>query len=466
MPIAAACVWELRTTGASTNGGGYVSGGTDYSQQDTAQLALTDVVAIGTTTLTSATAGFTSAMVGNIIYLQGGTGSLAATRRQITAFTNASTITVSDAVAAGTGITGNVGGALLQFANASLSMVAGNVVYVKAGTYNITAATSMLTNTSSGTFTQSTFVGYNTNRNLWNLDTKPLLTTATNSVPLLTGNNSLNVVFRNISFSSTAGTKTTMLTSATGGSSAFFYECRFEGFQAVTPTSTSAANQYGGYFVRCEFYNMTVAGIQRGNSSNLDAYYCYFDNCVAGMKHDSTAGILTAIGCVFDSNTTAGIDVARTTTSQAQVNIKDCTFYGNGEGIYFRGNLNITPQSIELDNNVFYGNTRGIRVLNAITVNNAKFLTYRTNAFGNNASGNHTNFPTGYDEITLTADPFTNAAGGDFTYNNTAGGGALLRGTGSTGYTYGNTTNHKDVGAVQHLDSGGGGTNYTGFLSI
>jgi hexulose-6-phosphate isomerase len=33
MAIAAATIWEVRTGGAETNGGGYSSGGTDYSQQ-------------------------------------------------------------------------------------------------------------------------------------------------------------------------------------------------------------------------------------------------------------------------------------------------------------------------------------------------------------------------------------------------------------------------------------------------
>jgi len=41
--ISANCVWEIRTTGSNNNGGGYVGGGTDYSQQDAAQLSLTDL---------------------------------------------------------------------------------------------------------------------------------------------------------------------------------------------------------------------------------------------------------------------------------------------------------------------------------------------------------------------------------------------------------------------------------------
>lgn len=53
--------------------------------------------------------------------------------------------------------------------------------------------------------------------------------------------------------------------------------------------------------------------------------------------------------------------------------------------------------------------------------------------------------------ITLTADPFTNAASEDFTLNNTAGGGASCR---AASLLFGGFA---DVGAVQHEDAGGGG---------
>ena len=51
MAIAATTVWEVRTGGAETNGGGYSSGGTDYSQQTAAQLSVTDGASISTTNL-------------------------------------------------------------------------------------------------------------------------------------------------------------------------------------------------------------------------------------------------------------------------------------------------------------------------------------------------------------------------------------------------------------------------------
>jgi hypothetical protein len=68
-----------------------------------------DAVGNGTSTVTSATASFTSAIAGSLIQLSGGSGSLTAAWYYITGFTNSTTITVSGTVAAGTGITMTVG---------------------------------------------------------------------------------------------------------------------------------------------------------------------------------------------------------------------------------------------------------------------------------------------------------------------------------------------------------------------
>jgi hypothetical protein len=76
MAVNATAVWRVRPSGNNTNGGGYDAGiggaGTDYSQQNAAQLSVSDAAATtGGTTLTSTTGGFTTAMIGNAVYLSG-----------------------------------------------------------------------------------------------------------------------------------------------------------------------------------------------------------------------------------------------------------------------------------------------------------------------------------------------------------------------------------------------------------
>lgn len=144
MAIGVATIWRVRTGGNDANGGGFdatISGaGTDYSQQDSPQLSLTDIACSATTTVTSATGGFTSAMIGNAIRISG--GGATAGWYFITARTDTNTITVDRTPGTVTAGTGKVGGgvltpkSVLDNANATGSKcVAGNTIYIQgAGT--------------------------------------------------------------------------------------------------------------------------------------------------------------------------------------------------------------------------------------------------------------------------------------------------------------------------------------------
>jgi hypothetical protein len=52
------------------------------------------------------------------------------------------------------------------------------------------------------------------------------------------------------------------------------------------------------------------------------------------------------------------------------------------------------------------------------------------NAYRNNTSGPRQYLTAGANDVTLTADPYTNEAGNDFSLNATAGGGAACTDTG------------------------------------
>src|SRR5262249_43334312 len=133
MALNAAIEWELRpTNGSDTNGGGWKRGasGTDWSQQNAAQYSVTDAVTNGTTTITSATANFGTDVVGNVLYIQGGTGSITAGWYEITSRTNTTTIVVdrSTGLTTGTGATLNIGGALKTLGQAMTNWVASNTI--------------------------------------------------------------------------------------------------------------------------------------------------------------------------------------------------------------------------------------------------------------------------------------------------------------------------------------------------
>lgn len=135
MPISSTTVWEIRATGNDTNGGGYNPAAltTDYSQQDTPQLEVFDVATNGTATVTSATGGFTPAMVGNLICIAG-------SDYEITARTNTNTISVSPSPPAGSLQLGRVGGAKKSLGAVGKSFVSGNYVWLK-GALLVTSTT-------------------------------------------------------------------------------------------------------------------------------------------------------------------------------------------------------------------------------------------------------------------------------------------------------------------------------------
>ena len=114
MAVNPTSVYQVYKTGSNTNGGAFDAGiggaGTDYSQQAAAQLVVTDLVTNGTTTGTSATGGFTAAMVGNACWLSGA-GVTTAGVYFITARASTNSITFDRAPGTGTGNRCAVGGA-------------------------------------------------------------------------------------------------------------------------------------------------------------------------------------------------------------------------------------------------------------------------------------------------------------------------------------------------------------------
>lgn len=115
--------WGVRTTGSTTNGGSFDSTvwapGTDYSQQNSPQVAFTDLV-ISTTTrqLTSAAHPFSSAYPGNVINITGGSGCTTG-RYEILSVSGTTAMMDSSVGAAGSTCTGNLGGSLGDLSNAT-----------------------------------------------------------------------------------------------------------------------------------------------------------------------------------------------------------------------------------------------------------------------------------------------------------------------------------------------------------
>lgn len=134
--------------------------------------------------------------------------------------------------------------------------------------------------------------------------------------------------------------------------------------------------------------------------------------------------------------------------------ISESTFaYNTSNGISITANT--STATLSFTNNIFYHNGGFGITLNASTPINIEDY----NAFGSNTSGNTNNIlnTPGHHDVTLTSDPFVNAAGGNFALNSSAG--ASLMNAGFPG-TVGLSTGYLDIGAVQHQAVGGTAVNY------
>jgi len=440
MALSANSVVEVRTGGNDTNGGGFVTGaaGTDYSQQNAkntvgSDISTTDGVGNGTTTFTSATANFGTTIVGNIIYLQGGTGGLAAGWYQVTARASTTSITLDRAVAAGTGITMNIGGALASLGMAGgYGLVSGGIIYVQSGSFTVTSAS---TNVTGGCFSSSLaflhIEGYQTSRG--DMGTAPVLTAS--------GISTFNII---------------TLT----GTSASVYNMSLDG----ASLTTSRGFNMRGVAYRCRAANFTSRGffINGGSvtwircvatgcsstppfSGGLLIECVSYENSISGFE-DFTG----AIRCISDSNTGATSDGFLVNHVNSVTSIQHCVSYNNG-----RAGYRVNSNAAYIDNCIAESNAGfGVDVNNVSNVIIQNLGTFSNTGGTVSIGTGKSNINTG--GVSGSASFFTDAPNQDFTLNNTSGAGAAARGAGFNTLPIGGT-GFPDLGAIQHQDAGSGG---------
>jgi len=339
MAITATTVWEIRTTGLNTNGGGFdnLSPGVsvDYSQQDTPILTRSDFQkGTGANDITTAAgvACFTQAMIGNIICIT----TTALHFYQITTVSgDFKTITVDAAVAAGTGKTGSVGGAYKLggandqvFFTSGTGKTSGNVIHIKAGTYTLVSV--VQANVS------LILLGYNAARNDNPTGANRPVIDCTSVYYF----SSANILYlHNLIFTGSGPNTITHTVTRCYG-----YNCKF--FNTSTTVSNCIAySTLNGSFVHCEFSSVKGTGLAGGR---ITVNCCYF--------HDGNTGITAAEAniqdCVFTNLSVpatlppAGINI----TNASLVYISGCIFYACSNGII---NTTTISTGAVIVNNIF-----------------------------------------------------------------------------------------------------------------
>jgi hypothetical protein len=446
--ISANTQWNVQTDGNDTNGGGFVAGGagTDYSlvaakrSGATINTSTADVVSTGTTLLTTATGSLTSALTGNVVYLQGGSGTLTGGWYQAT-YVGSTSFTVDRNVGTGTGITCNIGGALASPGQASTNLTTdGQSINIKSGTYTISSSGS----NSSGAcmnigYARVSVIGYGSTP--FDMGTKPVIIadgTITNFT--LIGNVTNLAAFHLFNMELNGNSRTG--SRGLNWNGYFANEVRNCAFRNFTNRAVYFLNDYG---------DSTSDSSFTGNSGTYACQSLVVNNCVAiGNTYTPFRICGTAYNTLAINNTgsaTNGFDFIEVGATGNHL-----VAFGNGK---FGFNLN----------------TYGYLVQNSIAVSNGSFgfygASYYTNILDNCAAGlngggtnnfasifNSTN---NFGSITLTVDPFVSSASLNFALNNTTGGGASCRAASAFRVLPElNTIGYSDIGAVQHQDSGGG----------
>lgn len=448
--MSASIIWEFSSTATANmvNGGGFKTGatGTDYSLQNAAQLTGTDLTCTAaSTTVTSATGGFTAAMIGNVIHLTAltGTGAIIGWY-EITAYTDTNNIVLDrtptngvNNITAGTFYVGgalNVGALEDSFYE---QCVAGQIAYIKNGTYSFGAV-------SVGTAVGTTalpilFEGYQTTRG-----DNP---TIANSPTIACGANSFSIlqrywILKNLSFT---GTGTTLLTIVDGCQ---VINCKSNNSSgtvdrdAVT-TSNSIATINKVLYFGCEAVSTAGDAIAIGGTSQNMVIGCYIHNSKNGFL--ATTGEKNIIqDCIFDTFSSNAV----TTGNMNGLTLIGNTFYGAetpaGTGVSLGDSFNVI-----FLNNIIYGFTTGVTFSSQL---DSSFFDY--NNYFNNTTA-RTNVMTG-DHDTALAPGFTDAVNADFRV------GANMKATAFPGTFPGagaSCIGYLDQGAVQRVEPTGGASN-------
>lgn len=477
--------WEVRHAGASTNGGGFVTGGsgTDMSQFNnknaaactscqsaTVNISTADVIATGVATVTSATANFSAAIVDNIIYLTG--SGITTARYRVITFTNATTVILDRSPGTGTATSG-IGGALDAITTLNTALGTTNNIqqtgWVKAdATYTITANQSLGPTCTGGTNACSIQVnGYTTSRGDNGKATIQATSGSGYSLVSIDNNNNLqNLIFRNF-----------VIDCNTFGSSGFSINANGNVGENLEAKGCVAygitINQSGGNSSICR---NCYSHNNPGSTSNSGGFqigsggapsYCIWCVSIANGQVQAAnlaAGFILNGGavcmfCIAANNTGSSSGATRNSgfgiiSLAGPVTLLNSVAYGNsGSGIVISVNSNYP---FTISNTISVNNTQwGLNSANTTYLANSQWENY--NAFFGNTSGAITGITAGANDVTLTGDPFTNGAGNVFTLNNTAGAGKAVQGVGFPGTMNAGGAGALDIGTLQHALAAGAG---------
>ena len=328
MAISGSAIWEVRTTGTASNAnaGLFVNATSriDYSLQDAAQYNLTGVTTAGADA-TLLTASAAADMVGNGAHIISGTNFTPGWYEILSVVAGVSiTLDRNCATAAGALGVVNIGGALSLGSSDDAvfeSMVAGNKMFVKAGTYTLGGTVSIAVN---GNNNLPIFIeGYNTNRGDMPVDSQaPMFNPG---AAVFTTGNDWDIT--SLNFSGTAASVLTLGSRSKINRVKVLNNSQTAGRAAVTGATDS-------FIWRCDLQSYKgTAFTNAGANVTIDS--CYVHDSNIGVTH-SAAGSFYALNNIFKNFANTALNYSGATVST--LDIKQNTLIGcnqTGTGIAF-----------------------------------------------------------------------------------------------------------------------------------
>ncbi|MDE3060737.1 MAG: hypothetical protein KGJ06_06980 [Pseudomonadota bacterium] len=459
--------------GNGSNGTYSLYSGIDYSQQNSAQVAINNSTVTCTTTGANSntltfTAGYTpsAADVGNIVQLTGGTninsGFYQITAQTSTTWTLSGATNATTAGGPGSAVTGDMGGALKSITKPAVPTSAGNKVFVKAESTIQTASSLTLPGSGSITPSHSTpylrFIGYSSTRGDGGRVTIQLITNTglTALTQGVSGTSIENFIIDCNSLGTSQGISFTANHCRT-------LNCLVKNFTKNGIISTGSA-----IVEQCEVTAGTSAATAainlNGGSAQLALNNYVHDNACPGITSAGTNAILFNIVDNNSGSTSDGILISGIYSNIILFNTV------NRSG---RHNINLNSTGYEttlIKNNILAaaGGSTGTNAGTAYGLQSSAAALpadthYDGNAYYNNLTANRNNMDDGTTnavngimpyvnslDVALSASPFTNVAGQDYSLNATSGGGASARYAGAPASWPGaSTSGYADMGAAQ-----------------
>lgn len=388
MAMPATHVYEFRSSATANmvNGGGFNSarGGVDYTLQDAAQVHSTDGASTASTNFTSVTGGFTDAMKGNTLHLVSATGTPTVGWYEIVSVTDANTLVLDRVSGTHTLADFYIGGALTMSGSLNDAfweqLIAGNYVWIKAGTHTLGSAVTVTT--AVGTSTLPINVeGYASTRGdaptpFGTSPTAPLIACAASAFTLPS--------FTIIKYLNVTSTAASGLATATAGTHCAIYKCKSINSSTTAARNGITTNTGTAAFSRvlfCEAVSQNGSALSFLTGRSCLAYGCYLHDSNVGLLCSATGGCIILEFNVIESNKSGAVQITGATPVLGMY-FTNNTFYGSEAKVGIGIDMSAVAYGATFMNNIIYGFVTGINQTTAQEKINIGFY----NDFNNNTT--------------------------------------------------------------------------------